>query len=120
MAHKFKQRLFWLSDAQASDGMAAYQTLRHQSSTSQKQLSGKSQEAYAEFTQLQRLLQQYHQNLGAVGKAVTAFTQHLWRRKNASGKEYGLQQLSAEAGADGRQATEVLILCDKVPLYMPI
>lgn len=80
---------------------------RH-SSSSPKQVPSKSTEAYAEFTQLQHLLQQYHQNLGAVGKAVTAFTQNLWRRKSASGKDYGPLQQAAEATQDERTASEVI------------
>ena len=76
--------------------------------TTPKQLTpAKSPEAYAEFTQLQRLLQQYQQNLGAVGKAVTAFTKNLWRRKSASGKQYDLDQQSPEAGQGDLTATEV-------------
>lgn len=49
------------------------------SATSQAELQPQlaSRETYAEFTQLQKLLQQYQRNLGAVGKAATVFTEQV-------------------------------------------
>jgi hypothetical protein len=64
-------------------------------------------ETYAEFTQLQKLLQQYQRSLGAVGKAATVFTEQVWFRKNASGRQYLPHQLLADLGKDELAATEV-------------
>ena len=35
--------------------------------------------SFPEYTVLQRLLQHYHQNMGAVENAVTQLTQQLWQ-----------------------------------------
>jgi len=69
-----------------------------------------STETYAEFTQLQKLLQQYQRSLGAVGKAATAFTEQVWFRKNASGRQYLPHQLLADLGKDELAATEVRLI----------
>lgn len=81
-------------------------------------------DVYAEFTQLQRLLSQYQAKLGQAGKSVSAFTGHLWRRKNASGFEYLHQVAENEDMRDRLAATEVehLIKSLQVPIkikYLP-
>ena len=64
-------------------------------------------DVYAEFTQLQRLLRQYQNNLSKAGQAGSAFTGHLWRRKNASGFEYLHEVRNNEEMRDRLAATEV-------------
>ena len=64
-------------------------------------------EGYAEFTELQKLLQQYKRNLGAVGKAVSALKEQLWQQKGSMGEQFSHQQVLADSGRDQLAATEV-------------